>query len=361
MVLKGRIENERGSMLLSIVIPVYNLEEYLARCLDSIISQNYDKNNYEIIIVNDGSTDGSQNVIDGYANKYENVSAIYQENSGVSEARNKGLKVAKGEYVWFIDGDDYISKGSLAYLSGIAIKENPDYILFSYTRTKQNIDIDLDLRTYKVNKSTNGYVNLESCYAAGVCFYWMKKSILDTKNILFNKRLKYAEDALFINQLKAYSVNVIATEAPIYFYFQRSSSAMHKIDHQIHCSNMFLLSMQYQQLLSKDDLNTFARTKTEKNKIRAFQHCLTELCLYCKDKKTVKQILLIAKKEGILPCKIDWGNFRINKKQSRQSDLMNWAFGCVVKIPYFWLCWFVCGIVFKKKRTAKFDLEYFCK
>lgn len=348
-------------MLLSIVIPVYNLEDYLARCLNSIIHQNYDKNDYEIIIVNDGSTDGSQDIIDDYVNRFENISAICQKNSGVSDARNRGLELAKGEYVWFIDGDDWISKDSIAYLAEIAINEKPDYILFGYRRTDQNTTSELNLRDYNVRKSINGYINLESCYAAGVCFYWMKKSIIDAQNIFFNKRMKYGEDALFINQLKVYSINVIASEAPIYVYFQRASSAMHKIDHQIHCGNMFLMSMQYQQLLGKENLNSFARKKTEKNKIRALQHCLTELCLYCSDRKIVKQIILIAKKEEILPCKVDWGNFRINRKQSRQSDLMNWIFGGVVKIPYFWLCWFICGIIFKKKRVVKFDLIHFYK
>ena len=90
--------------LISIIIPVYNVEHYLAECLDSVLAQTY--KNLEIILVDDGSIDGSGQICDNYAGKDSRIKVIHQTNAGVSAARNKGLKVAKGEYIGFVDADD---------------------------------------------------------------------------------------------------------------------------------------------------------------------------------------------------------------------------------------------------------------
>ena len=99
-------------MKLSIVIPVYNVEKYVSECLDSCLEQNVDITDYEIIIVNDGSTDNSANLINLYA-KQSNIIIINQENLGLSAARNAGIKIAKGEYIWIVDSDDWIEPGIL--------------------------------------------------------------------------------------------------------------------------------------------------------------------------------------------------------------------------------------------------------
>lgn len=98
-------------MLISFVIPVYNVEKYLSDCLESILNQ--DCRDYEILLVDDGSTDSSGNICEEYAGKYSNISVIHQKNGGLSEARNTGIKNAKGKYILFVDSDDYIGKGSL--------------------------------------------------------------------------------------------------------------------------------------------------------------------------------------------------------------------------------------------------------
>ena len=110
----------------SLVIPAYNAEPYLRRCVDSCLLHKGSVPKYEIIIVNDGSTDGTQGIIDEYVNdsfnKNDNnpqVSFISQPNGGLSKARNEGLKIAKGEYVWFVDSDDWIAENALAVLNKI--------------------------------------------------------------------------------------------------------------------------------------------------------------------------------------------------------------------------------------------------
>ncbi|MDE6260047.1 MAG: glycosyltransferase [Oscillospiraceae bacterium] len=93
-------------MLFSVVIPVYNIENYIQECIDSVLCQSF--SDYEIILINDGSTDGSGKICDEYARKYECIHVIHQENQGQSKARNQGIRISKGDYIIFIDGDDYL-------------------------------------------------------------------------------------------------------------------------------------------------------------------------------------------------------------------------------------------------------------
>lgn len=96
-------------MKLSIIIPVYNVERYLRQCLESCLSQDVPKSQYEVIIVNDGSPDNSQAIIDEYSSKYDNVRVLKKKNGGLSSARNAGLNIASGDYIWFVDSDDWVA------------------------------------------------------------------------------------------------------------------------------------------------------------------------------------------------------------------------------------------------------------
>ena len=93
---------------LSIIIPVYNTEEYLPRCLNSCLEQDLLANEYEIIAINDGSSDNSLQILNAYALKYPNIRVINQENRGLGATRNRGLNLAIGEYIWFVDSDDWV-------------------------------------------------------------------------------------------------------------------------------------------------------------------------------------------------------------------------------------------------------------
>ena len=93
--------------LISVIVPVYNVEEYLDRCIESIVNQTY--KNLEILLIDDGSTDNSYNICDKWAKKDNRIKVVHKENGGVSSARNVGLDVATGDYIGFVDSDDYIS------------------------------------------------------------------------------------------------------------------------------------------------------------------------------------------------------------------------------------------------------------
>ena len=125
---------------LSLIIPVYNIASYLPRCLDSIINQKY--KNLEIIVVNDGSTDTSREVIDDYCNKDSRITAIHKENGGVSTARLAGVSAATGDYIGFVDGDDYIEPDMFDRLIKNAVEHNADISHCGYKMVFPNGRID---------------------------------------------------------------------------------------------------------------------------------------------------------------------------------------------------------------------------
>ena len=131
---------ETKKTLISIIVPVYNTEKYIERCLDSIMKQDYP--NFEVILVNDGSTDESGIIIQKYKEKYKNISYIKQENKGVGAARNAGIKVAKGDYISFVDSDDLIMEDYCSHLlsiigdADIAVAGREKYIDNVYDKSK---------------------------------------------------------------------------------------------------------------------------------------------------------------------------------------------------------------------------------
>ena len=110
---------------ISIIVPVYNVEKYLKRCIDSILNQSF--TDFELILVDDGSTDNSGEIIDEYAIKDERIKVIHKENGGLSSARNVGIEYSKGNYIAFVDSDDYINKNMYKILYKNAIKYNQYY------------------------------------------------------------------------------------------------------------------------------------------------------------------------------------------------------------------------------------------
>ena len=113
-------------MKLSILIPVYNAERFIERCLNSLIIQDLDKNEYEIIIINDGSTDNSLEIVENYSKEHANVVFYSHENQGVVATRNKLLKHAKGTYIYFLDADDYLAHNSFGVILEFALKNDID-------------------------------------------------------------------------------------------------------------------------------------------------------------------------------------------------------------------------------------------
>ncbi|WP_051656614.1 glycosyltransferase family 2 protein [Butyrivibrio sp. AE3004] len=146
--------------LISVILTVYNRENYLSRCIDSILAQ---KNvNFEIIIIDDGSTDSSPQICDEYASKYDNIRVIHEKNAGLSVARNTGLDNVKGDFVFFIDDDDYLPEDSLYTLMKLQIENDADLVLGNYSEYLDDGSYD---KTFKIpEKYCNKLLtNRETC------------------------------------------------------------------------------------------------------------------------------------------------------------------------------------------------------
>ena len=123
-------------MRLNIIIPAYNVEQYLKRCVERCERQDIRREEYEVIVVNDGSPDGTLAVANELAATYENVVVLTQENGGPSKARNHGLSVAKGDYIWFVDADDYIVENCIGRVLAICEEHDLDICHFALTQTE---------------------------------------------------------------------------------------------------------------------------------------------------------------------------------------------------------------------------------
>lgn len=203
--------------LVSFVVPVYNGENYLARCLDSILTQHY--KNFEIIIVNDGSSDGSQEIISDYASSDSRVRAYFQKNSGVSVARNNGLSKASGEWITFVDCDDTISSGFLSEL--LAFSQESDLIVSGYTEVFTDKSIDFPIVNEVSRPDTNSYL-ANNIYYCQVRAPWCKlfRSKWLKSNIEFNPELHFGEDTLFNLDYLALKPRITQSPYVGYYWFR---------------------------------------------------------------------------------------------------------------------------------------------
>ncbi|WP_424244598.1 glycosyltransferase involved in cell wall biosynthesis [Elusimicrobium posterum] len=202
--------------LISIIVPVYNAEKYLSKCLDSILSQTY--KNLEIIIINDGSTDNSPDICAKYALKDTRIKLINQENKGAGAARNTGISNALGAYFTFIDADDYIDADLVMELTN-AIEANVDFVMCGMNIGNKKITAQDAIVTG--HKQTVKYI-LKSLLSKNllygpVCKLFLKQIIIDN-NILFAPNVKYAEDTIFVLEYLKF-VNTLKNVAkPMYTY-----------------------------------------------------------------------------------------------------------------------------------------------
>lgn len=183
----------------SIVVTVYNAEKYICRCIDSILNQTY--KNFEVILVDDGSSDNSLEILKGYALKDIRLKVISQKNSGPSSARNKGILAARGEYLTFIDIDDYIHKDYLSVLYN-EIKKGLDLVFIGYTDISRYGVVDLN-DFYNENIELNKKRVIENIFKGVGGTLWSKifrRDIILKNEILLNREIHMYEDQLFVLQ-----------------------------------------------------------------------------------------------------------------------------------------------------------------
>lgn len=225
--------------MVSVIIPIYNAEPYLRRCLDSVLSSTYRE--FELILVNDGSTDSSPAICEGYAARDSRVTLISQENRGASAARNRGLEVCRGEWVVFVDADDLISPDFLGLVAREEYQDQ-DLLLFDFARTEEELiaphpapetrrfgpeDVPELLRCLLGRRQLAEDGNLNLLSPCGKAY---RRALLMQHAIRFDTGLPYGEDQVFNAEYLTRTVLCAYLPVPVYYYNIRSSSSSHRFN-----------------------------------------------------------------------------------------------------------------------------------
>lgn len=217
----------------SIAIAAYNIEDYVSRCLESVVAQTL--KDIEIIVVNDGSTDNTLYKIQNFGKVDDRIVVVNQKNKGLIEARKSALRVAKGEYILFIDGDDWLKLNCVEVLYNKAKLKESDIVLFNSFRAFEDgrlekyrsFEENLDLNSDNVKKILSGEIK------ANIWSKFIKLDFIKSNNIKYPSNITYAEDLATTASLFLYNPAVDIEEDNLYYYFQRATSVSNVINNKV--------------------------------------------------------------------------------------------------------------------------------
>ncbi len=234
-------------MKYSFIIPAYNSEKCIIDCLLSICRILLDRKDYEIIVVENGSTDYTYNVVDNFIQNNDfNVNLIKSE-KGVSKARNAGIEMATGEFVIFLDSDDLLIKEGLQDFESIA--EDYDLYIYSYKKKKNNKN-EVSVKHTKSNLDSNNAIKWLMSKPTNRCQTWSKifrNDILKKYKVKFKENIKYSEDSEFVLNYCKYIKKCYISDVALYMYIVNSSSAMNNMSYGV--VEEYIKSMNYTKLL----------------------------------------------------------------------------------------------------------------
>lgn len=280
--------------LISIVVPVYNVEKYVSDCVVSLISQTY--RNIEVILVDDGSTDGSGKICDDFADEHNFIKVVHKENGGLSDARNKGMLASNGDYIVFVDADDYVSCNFIEELSDgfkstdvdisccayIKFVDNTEPVLsnnarkcriltgeeaakFCYSREGRTIDVVAWNKLYRKSLFTNNGIEypkgryFEDLYTTFKLFYYARKVFINNKEMYYYRQ---REGSIMASSMTAekYENMLDALKSPLNFYKEHSCRDLTSLAFSMYCRAMI---RQYHNTIRIEE-------KTERQRIRDF-------------------------------------------------------------------------------------------
>ena len=218
-------------MLLTIIIPLYNTEAFIKECLDSILAQQLSVEDFEVIVVDDGSTDKGPEIVSIYAEKFENFTLLKQANQGNGIARETGLKIAKGKYIYFFDSDDYVLSNTLKPLLDIATRENVDILRFNAKSTPDSFDSKEQPAYFDINQPFKVITGLEflatNFYGPEVWYYFIKKDLIAKNHVSFVEN-HYIQDSFYTPLVYTLAKRTIDTGFDVYRYRQNIHSVTRK-------------------------------------------------------------------------------------------------------------------------------------
>lgn len=299
----------------SVIVPVYNSEKYISECIESILNQTYE--NFELILINDGSKDSSGDICKKYENQDKRVIYICKENGGVSSARNMGVQYAQGEYVTFVDSDDIIKPDMLEIL----MKSNSDFAMCGY---KLYDDISNTVSNhfscpYYLGSMHEFVLNIREYlsppYLLGPCFKLFRKSIIVENNVIFPPELSYGEDAVFVLEYLVHCKTASISSYIGYSYRKHGSESLsgrfltNKIDINYRINTLI------DALLQKENV-------TERSKILAER--LLE-CFVSYEKELICSVLSMQEKRTLFYAKYEEYKKQLGKPQRMAQRIVVWA------------------------------------
>lgn len=240
-------------MKISIIIPVYNVKQYLEQCVESIIQQNYV--DYEILLIDDGSKDGSSQLCDIIANQDDRISVFYQKNKGVSKARNIGLENCTGEYILFVDSDDYLWEGILEKICQIAKEhKNPEIIGFQHLVGENETRAYLDIRNEMVFSGETYLSQVWKNYNfIPVWKYCYNRQFVEINKFKFFEGIKN-EDELWTPTVLVNATRVIFLNTPGYYYRSRQGSIMKELNTKDRAKAYPIIGLELFRIFSKNQI-----------------------------------------------------------------------------------------------------------
>lgn len=299
------------SQKLSIIIPVYNLEEYLSNCLDSILNQDF--KDYELLLINDGSTDTSGEICNHYASKDKRIQVSHQKNAGVSVARNLGLEKARGEWICFVDGDDLLAENSLEKLIDQAGKNDPEILIaksFAFADGKKTKEKHPFNNSF-LQKTYGGYdLIVKKSYKRGsVCGCLFKNEYLEQNNLKFPLGLWNAEDSIFMSLNHLFVKKLQFIDLPFYLVNEREGSASRSWTFERVFRMTRNLTFINQYLKDNPNLSKEQQAILDYSKYGVVSAIFNNL-YYCYSLKNFKKLLKVVRNE--LKGKLNIGNIPIS-------------------------------------------------
>lgn len=270
--------------IISVIIPCYNMEQYIERCYHSLQMQS-DADNVEFIFVNDGSTDNTLSILQKIKSIDNRVVLINQNNAGVSVARNAALAIAKGEYVYLLDGDDYLTENAILGIKQVLDNFHPDLLISAFNISKNNKEL---FKTLPFNEG----LYRKNVFFASIPFFptapklVYRTDIIKEKNICFNPSIKCGEVYDFTINYMQYIDNIYVLNKPIFNYFQRNDSATHQPKPQNDITMINALNSIYQNGTELANYGSFIVTAFRL--MRCFSY--TRYLKYSKDLRNIEFI-----------------------------------------------------------------------
>lgn len=244
---------------ISVIVPVYKVEQFLEKCVNSIITQTY--KNLEIVLVDDGSPDGSPALCDKLAKQDKRIKVIHKENGGVSSARNEGLKQATGDFVAFVDSDDWIEETMYEEMMSLALKENADMTFCKMKEARSDGTFsnynEINLDKLKEKRIEYFFINARKGFDlvgafSGPCRTLYKTSLI--KNISFDVNLKYGEDLCFLLKAFEKATNISVCNKYFYNYYKNIDSVCNTIN-KSYFENAKVLHQHLLEYIKTNNLN----------------------------------------------------------------------------------------------------------